>query len=182
MRTKLFLAFFAVITIALISNLIFEHFMAKDFEEYVSSTKEDKLYWILASVEGAYSSGSWDENALNEAAHWGTMLGFDIKITDLAGQEIITSGTAMNMLSRSMHRRMEGIVDMGSASGEYEQYPLYVEGQEIGTMFVRQLKRVGAISEKEALFRRRGKFFLAISFLIAGGGAVFLAVFFKLYC
>jgi two-component system sensor histidine kinase BaeS len=181
MRTKLFLAFFAVISIALISNFIFENFMAKDFEEYVSSTKEDKLYWVLASVEGAYAGGRWDEKALHDAAHWGTMLGFDLKITDLSGHDIMTSKGVMDMLSSSMQRRMGGIVDIGSASGEYEPYPLYVEGQEIGTMFVRKLKRVGGISEKEALFRKRGKFFLAISFLIAGGGAVFLAIFFSLF-
>lgn len=181
MRTKLFLAFFAVITIALISNLLFEQFMARDFEEYVGSTKEDKLYWIMASIEGGYAGGKWDPSALHDTVHWALMLGFDVRILDTAGKELISSRSVSHMLSDSMRRRMEGIVNLDSAEGEYEQYPLYVEGTEIGTMMVRQLGRVGSISEKETLFRKRGKYFLVMSFVIAGGGSIFLAVFFSLF-
>jgi two-component system sensor histidine kinase BaeS len=43
------------------------------------------------------------------------------------------------------------------------------------------LKGVGSISEKEMVFKRRGKAFLYISFLLAGSGAVFLALFFSLF-
>lgn len=181
MRTKLFFAFFAVILIALISNLLFEQFISNDFDEYVGSTKEDKLYWVLASVEGGYSEGKWQMTALHDAVRWAMMLGFDIKITDISGREVITSRSVLDMLSPAMLRRMEGMVDIESASGEYEQYPLYVGGAEIGTIMARQLARVGSISEKEALFRKRGKYFLVMSFVIAGGGAVFLAVFFSLF-
>ncbi len=181
MRTKLFFAFLAVILMALVSNLIFERFMADDFEDYVSGAKEDKLYWILATVEGSYSDGRWDRATLHEAVHWATMLGFDVEIVDEDGKEIITSKGALSMLSPSMRRRMEGIVDLNSAKGDYEPYPLYVEGSEIGTMYTRQLAKVGGMNEKEQVFRKREKEFLIMSFAIAGGGAIFMAVIFSLF-
>jgi two-component system sensor histidine kinase BaeS len=181
MRTKLFFAFFVVILIALVSNLIFENFMARDFEEYVRGSREDKLYWVLASVEGSYSGGRWDTAELHEALHWGIMLGFDIRITDPESREIADSQEVARMLSPSMRMRMEDIVDLNSARGPYESYPLYLEGKEIGAMHVRQLSRKGSMSEKENLFRARKKESLIISFIIAGGGAIFLAIFFSLF-
>lgn len=181
MRTKLFLAFLAVITVALISNLIYENFVAEDFESYVEGSQEDKLYWILASVEGSYSVDHWDERSLHDTVHWAMMLGFDLKITGLEGQEIINSQVVAEHLSPSMKRRMEGIIDIRSATGDFEAYPLYQEGREIGVMQVRKMKRVGSIAEKENIFRKRGREFLVISFLIAGGGAVVLSLFFALF-
>ncbi|MDA8433304.1 MAG: HAMP domain-containing sensor histidine kinase [Nitrospiraceae bacterium] len=181
MRTKLFFAFLVVIVIALISNLLFEKFMVRDFEDYVSGAKEDKLYWILASVEGCYSDAKWDLVALQDAIHWATMLGFDIRISDDDGNEIISSGSILPNLSPAMRRRMRGIVNFGSAKGEYEQYPLYVEGKEIGTMYARRLGRAGSVDKKEAMFKKRGREFLVMSFAMAGGGAVFMAVIFSLF-
>ncbi len=181
MRTKLFFAFLAVIVVALVSNIIFERFISDDFDDYVSGTKEDNLYWILATVEGSYTEGRWDKAALHDAVHWATMLGFDVKITDDKGKELITSKGVVLMLSQSMRRRMEGIVDINAARGDYEHYPLYVEGREIGTIYARQLGRVGNVSEKETMFRKRAREFLLMSFAMAGGGAVFMAVIFSLF-
>jgi len=181
MRNRLFIAFIAVIAIALVSNLIFERFIARDFEEYVRGVRQDELYWILAAVEGSFRDDGWDQAALHEAAHWAVMLGFDIRVTDTEGLALTSSRDVIGMLSPTMKRRMAGLVDLGSGRGEYESYPLYMEGAEIGAMQARQLQRIGSISEKERIFRRRGREFLLISFAIAGGGAVFLAVIFSLY-
>jgi two-component system sensor histidine kinase BaeS len=181
MRTKLFLAFFLVIIIALVSNLIFENFMARDFEAYVSGSREDRLYWVLASVEGSYSGGTWNPMELRESVHWALMLGFDLRITEEDGREIIDSSAVVDTLSPAMKKRMEDIVDINSAKGPFESYPLYIEGKQIGTMHVRELSRRGSIKEKENIFRRRKRESLVISFVIAGGGAIFLAVFFSLF-
>ena len=88
MRAKLFLAFFAVIAVALVSNFIYERLMVRDFEDYINGTREDKLYWILASVEGSYSDGQWNLSSLHDAAHWAVMLGFDIRVTDSGDREL----------------------------------------------------------------------------------------------
>ena len=181
MRTKLFLAFFTVIIIALVSNFIYEHLIVKDFEDYANGAKEDKLYWILASVEGSYSDGKWDEVSLHEALHWATMLGFDLEILDINEKKIADTASVTEHLSPSMKRRMESMIDIRSGKGNYESYPLYQEGREIGTMLARELSRVGAIKEKEALFKKRGRDFLLMSFIIAGSGALFLAILFSLF-
>lgn len=181
MRTKLFFAFFTVIVIALISNLIFEQFVERDFENYVRGANEDKLYWVLASIEASFSRGTWDTKELTDSVHWATMLGFDLKVENSSGEQITTSDEVLSELTPLMRRRMEGIVDIHSAEGKYESYPLYLEGKQIGTLMVRKLSRIGSISEKEATFKRRGMEFLVISFIIAGGSALFLALFFSLF-
>src|SRR3990167_8284132 len=138
MRTKLFLAFLSVIVTALISNLIFERLIIKDFDEYAKGTKEDHLYWVLASVEGSYQNGKWDMNSLSEAVHWGMMLGFNIRVE-------------------------------------------YMEGRELGALFVSPVQIKGDTRIKETIFKERGNYFLIVSFLIAGVGATLLAVYLALY-
>lgn len=181
MRTKLFFAFFVVIAIALISNLIFERLIMDDFDEYIKGTREDHLYWVLASVEGSYQDGTWNTNLLSEAVHWGMMLGFDIRVEDRGGREITNSHLVMNSLPPAMKRRMESIVHSHSAEGEYEKYPLYIEGGELGALYVRPLKKEGPLKVKGTIFKERGRNFLLISFLFAGVGAAAMAVFLSLY-
>src|SRR3990172_688245 len=136
MRNKLFFAFLAVIMTALISNLLYQYFITRDFEDYVSGTKEDKLYWILASVEGSYGDGLWDQKSLHDSIHWAIMLGFDVKVLDTAKKDLIDSDMVIRMLSPSMKRRMKNISDIKAATSDFESYPLYLEGSEIGTMLV----------------------------------------------
>lgn len=180
MRTKLFLAFLLVIVIALISNLIFERLIMRDFDEYTRGTTEDHLYWVLASVEGSYHDGKWDMNFLNEAVHWGMMLGFDIRVEDSRGREITNSQAVMASLPPSMQHRMESIIHSHSAEGEYEQYPLYSEGVELGTLSARALKREGPLKVKGTIFKERGRNFLINSFFIAGLSALAMAIFLSL--
>lgn len=181
MRTKLFLAFLLVIFIALISNLIFEWLIMKDFDEYIKGRDEDHLYWVMASIEGSYQNGRWNMISLSEAVHWGMMLGFDIEVRDRDGREVTDSHKVMAALPPPMKRRMESIIPIYKAEGEFEKYPLYIEGREVGTLYIRALKREGPIRMKEAIFKERGKNFLIISFLIAGLGAIAIAVFLSLY-
>ena len=62
------------------------------------------------------------------------MLGFDTTISDIFGREIFTTKTVIENLSPSMKRRMKGIIDIADVSDEYEPYPLYQGGKEIGTI------------------------------------------------
>lgn len=181
MRTKLFLAFLLVIVIALISNLIFERLIMKDFDDYVRGTKEDHLYWVLASVEGSYNNGKWDRNSLSESIHWGMMLGFDLRVEDSKGSELMNSISVMESLPPAMKRRMESMIHLHAAEGRYEEYPLYAGGSELGTLLVRRLGSAGTLKVKEGIFKERGLNFLKISFLIAGSGALIIAVLLSLY-
>lgn len=181
MRTKLFFAFLLVILTVLISHLIFERLVMRDFDEYIRGTREDHLYWVLASVEGSYHDHRWDMNSLTEAVHWGMMLGFDIIVEDESGAEITNSHKVMESLPPAMKRRMEAIIHGHEAEGDYDKYPLYTEGSEFGTLHIRPLKKEGPVKVKEAIFKERGKTFLVISFLIAGASALGMAVFLSLY-
>ncbi len=181
MRTKLFFAFLIVIITALVSNLIFERLIIRDFEDYSMGMREDRLYWMLASIEGSHTGEGWDTVALTHILHWGTILGFDLKVSDVSGQDVLTSKDALAEVSPTMRRRIESLVLLDSAQGDFEMYPLFAEGEEIGSLHVREYVTLGNYSEKEAVFKRRGKDFLGISFLIAGGGALFLAIALSLF-
>lgn len=182
MRTKLFFAFFVVIATALVSNLIFEHLILRDFEEYVWSTREDQVYVVLASVEATYTeAGKWDKAALENALHWAFMLGYDLKVEDDTGAMVLDSEEALRDISPVMRRRIESLVQPENPEGPYEKYPLYVGGEEIGQLSVRSLSKEGFQKKKGEVFKRRGKTFLLTSFLIAGGGALFLSLVFSFF-
>lgn len=176
MRTKLFLAFLIVIITALVSNLIFAHLSLRDFEDYSMGMREDRLYWVLASVEGSHSETGWNTDALTHILHWGAILGFDLMIKGVDDNDILGTDNALTKVSATMRRRIESLVLLDSASGEFEEYPLFAGGDEIGTLLIREFKTRGSYDQKEAVFKKRGRRFLLISFLIAGGGAFFLAI------
>jgi two-component system sensor histidine kinase BaeS len=181
MRTKLFLAFFVIILTALVSNFIFEGLILDDFEDYVMSAREDRLYLVLASVEGSYDDYGWNLETLYRYLHWATMLGFEVEVRDAEGNTVLTSRNALNTVSPTMRRRLEAIVNMDAPVGEAEEYPLFVKGEEVGTLLVRPLSTEGLAKVKGAVFKNRGKDFLVISFVIAGGGAVFLSIVFSMF-
>ncbi len=180
MKTKIFLAFIVVILAALLSNFIFEWLIIRDFDNYVNGVREDQFYWILASVEGSYSNGGWNKKTLSESIHWGMMLGLDIKILDIAGEEILSSKEVMESLPKAMKRRMEGLFHMRTTTGAFDKYPLYIKGERIGILLSRPFQKE-QIKEKESIFKRRTKNFLFVSFLIAGGGSVLIALIFSRY-
>jgi len=179
-RTKLFLSFLCVLIIALASNLIYERLTIRDFEDYVRGTKEDHVYWILASVEGSYRDGSWDIPHLSNSVHWALMLGYEAEVLGAGGRAIINSSDVMRALPDVMKRRMQGVIE-SPQNEEFEEYPLFVEAQEIGTLRLRALKMTGALAEREEVFRKRGKVFLLISFLIAGTGAGIISILFSVF-
>jgi len=109
------------------------------------------------------------------------MLGFDIQVEDRDGRALVGSQQVMDDLPPSMKRRMQAILHMHAADVEYERYPLYVEGKELGTLLVRPLHRAGPVQVKEDIFKKRGTNFLVISFIIAGAGALGMSVFLSLY-
>jgi len=180
LKTKIFLAFIVIILAALLSNFIFEWLIIKDFDNYVGGVKEDQFYWVLASIEGSYSRGAWNKGALSESIHWGMMLGLDIKIIDITGEEVLSSNEVMNSLSESMKRRMEGLFHLHATTGSFDRYPLYIKGKRIGTLLSRPFLKE-QIKEKETVFKQRTKNFLFVSFLIAGGGSLIIALLFSRY-
>ena len=176
MKTKIFLAFIAIILAALLSNFIFEWLIIRDFDNYVNGVREDQFYWILASVEGSYSDGKWNKGSLSESIHWAMMLGLNLKVLDNAGKEIISSHEMMESLSESMKQRMDEHfhIHAHEAEGKFTDYPLYAKGKKIGALLSQPFQKQ-EIQEKESIFKKRTKNFLYVSFLIAGGGSLLIA-------
>jgi len=176
MKTKIFLAFIAIILAALLSNFIFEWLIIRDFDNYVNGVREDQFYWTLASVEGSYSDGKWNKGSLSESIHWAMMLGLNVKVLDNAGKEIISSHDVMESLPESMKRRMDEHfhVHAHEAEGKFTDYPLYAKGKKIGTLLSQPFQKQ-EIKEKESIFKKRTKNFLYVSLLIAGGGSLLIA-------
>lgn len=182
MRTKLFITFLMVITLALVSNLIYQRLISEDFRDYSMGVEQDRLYIALASVEGSYSDqGRWDTEELESVMRWGTLLGYELVVTDIANTPVASSALALEGATETLRRRIESMVHIDQPAGHYEQYPLFSGGEEIGYLHARPLKARSELRMKEDMFRLRGREFLLISFLIAGGSAVVLAVFMSLY-
>jgi len=181
MRTKLFFSFIFLILLALLSNVVFERLIMKDFDDFIKGTKEDQIYWLLAAVEGSYKNKMWDHQELHDALHWGLVMGFETYIEDSSESRIMSSADVIFTMDSYMLRRMHSFLKLPSGKGAFTWYPLYVEGREIGKLFVRPLERIGQTPFKAEIFRKGGKEFLVISFLIAGAGALFLSVLFSVF-
>lgn len=180
MRTKLFRAFLAIILTALLSNFIFQWLIVKDFERYVDSVEGDQFRWIVASVESAYSNGKWDQPALSDTLHWAMMLGIETRITDAQGQLISDSEKAMESLPEPMRHDMAELFHLERREGSYKELPLTLGDKRIGSLFFRPFLK-NEISEKEKVFKRKTRYFLYISFLIAGASASLLALLLSQY-
>ena len=182
MRNKLFFAFFLVIALALFSNLIFGERIISDFRAYQRGTREDHIYWLLASVESGYKRGPgrhWDLKTLEDALHWAAMLRLDCRVEDLSGRTVMGSTGVIARLSPGMKRKMRIIGFTGQ--GPYRRYPLFSRGRQIGFLAVRDIRagKDSFVGVKERAFKRRSRLFLVMSFALAGGGALFLAVVFS---
>ncbi len=176
MRTKLFLAFVVIVFATLVSTIVFAFLILKDFDSYVHGVKEDQIYWIIASVEGGYKDGKWDEQILSESVHWAMMMGLDIKILDMQNMEIIHSHHVMESLPPAMKRRMEELfhVDMDTAR-KYVEFPIISNGSKIGTLLARSFQKK-TLAEKEAIFETRVRHFLYTYLLMAGAGSLFIGL------
>lgn len=181
MRTKLFLTFLFLISIALVSNLIYQSLIIRDFNVYTRGVEEDRLYLVLASVEGAYTDEGWDRHQLTHAMQWGAMLGYDLVLLDFDGKHIATSIMELQKATPTLRRRIEAMVHIDKPVGDYEEFPLFSKDMETGFLLIRPLETRVELGAKETMFNNRVMDFLFISFLISGGSAVLLAVFMSLY-
>lgn len=181
MRGKLFLAFFVIVLTALVSNLIFARFVFKDFDEYLGGIREDHVYWVISSVEGSFKDGKWQKSALSDSLHWAMMLGLDAEVRDLDDNIITNSRQVFDELSPSMKRRMHTMSHPNEPKGQFDEYPLFANGEEVGILYVRDVGQEDLRSKKDAIFKKRsGRDFLIISFAIAGSVALMLSVFFSI--
>jgi two-component system sensor histidine kinase BaeS len=103
------------------------------------------------------------------------MLGLEVKIKDVNDKVVMDSGKALNSLSPLVKKRLNAISQYRSPEADsiFQPYPLFLAGEEIGSLEVRFLK-----PRKENLFIARSNTFLLISLLIVGAVAILLSTIF----
>jgi signal transduction histidine kinase len=175
MRTRLFRSFLLVIGIALLSSVVFQRLMVRDFDRYVESVREDQFRWVLASVESSYMGEGWDLRTLTESLHWATMLGMDARVLAADGREILNSREAMRSLSGDMLSHMAHLFHLEPLDTPFSEHPLIVQDRRVGRLLYRPLPKK-EIVEREQAFKEKTEYFLYISLAIAGGGGLFLAL------
>ncbi|HSW62130.1 MAG TPA: HAMP domain-containing sensor histidine kinase [Dissulfurispiraceae bacterium] len=127
------------------------------------------------------SEGQWNSAQLSEALHWAMMMGLDVQILDMKGNQVVLSHDVIEGLSVSMKQHMEGFFHVHGDSGDaFHRYPLGTAHDQFGTLLVRPFPRK-ELAEKEAAFKSRTQYFLGISLAIAGGGALIIGLFLSQY-
>jgi two-component system sensor histidine kinase BaeS len=174
---KFFLVLFIVSLVALSSAFILRELMIKDFRDYLEGEMEDRVYRVVANMEGTYEKYSkWEKDNIADDAVWAFMMGLEIKLEDMDGNIIMDTARAIKSLSPSMQRRITAISEMRTSAekSDFVPYPLFLGGKEIGSLEVRFL-----LPEKEFIFIRRSNQFLLISLLAVGGSTILFSFIFS---
>lgn len=181
---KFFVLLFAVSMVSLSAAFFLRELIIRDFREYLEGEVEDRIYRVMAAIEGSYEKYSgWDKDSLEEEMIWALMLGYEIKILDMDDREIMSTDKAFESLSPLMRRRVMALsgfpIDRGdSVNDPFRVYPLFLGGKEIGYIESRfiGLKRD---PRKETIFIKRSNRFLIFSLFGLGGLAIILSFIFS---
>jgi two-component system sensor histidine kinase BaeS len=176
LQAKLIILLLVVSLIALSAAFVLRELLISDFKDYIEGEIEDRVYWILADIEGAYEKNSgWTKERLVEDVVWAYMLGLEIRILDNNNNLIIDKDEAFANLSPLIKRRMLSMSESMVVKDEsFSPYPLFLRGKEIGTLEVRFLR-----SKKEDIFLKRSNKFLLFALLGIGGLSIILSLIFS---
>ncbi len=166
-----------VAVLALSGTIVLRELMLKDFRAYLEGETEDKIYWIIADLEGAYDRNSgWNVDAQAQNAIWAFTLGFEIRLLDKAGNLVIDTEKAIEKASPRVKRRLLALSQFRELkeTGDFFPYPLFFSGQQIGTLEISELKPL-----REGIFLSRSNRFLLLAILIIGGLAIIVSVLFS---
>jgi two-component system sensor histidine kinase BaeS len=174
---KFLVLLFAVSVIALSAALLLRELMVRDFRQYLEGEQEDRVFWITADLEGAYEQDrAWKPEAVRRDAMWALMLGFEMRLFDTDGREVVNTAQAVRSLSPHLRQRLEEISStrFSNAAGLFVPYPLFFQGREIGRLEVRFFE-----PGRGAVFIKRSDTFLLAALGALGGVAVVLSIVFS---
>jgi two-component system sensor histidine kinase BaeS len=171
---KFFVLLVAVVAVGLSSTLVLRELMIGDFRDYLEGEREDRAYWVIASLESSYESeGGWEREKVIDSTVWAYMLGIDMRLYDAGGGLVMDMGEAMESISPLVKKRIEAASERWEMDegGRRVPYALFLRGEQIGRLEARFLA-----PRKEALFIKRSNRFLAYSVIALGGIALALSV------
>lgn len=170
--------------ISLSAALSLRELIINDFKEYLEGEREDRVYRVMASIEGSYEKYSgWNPDALRENAIWALLLGYELSIRDLNENELMSTNKAVELLPPLMKRRITAISGFSSEENKllndsFTNYPLFLGGKDIGSLEIRPI--IPQRGEgKEIIFLMRSNRFLLILIVILGGLSVVLSLIFS---
>lgn len=172
LRCRLMILFVVVSICALSGAMVVRSLIVRDFKHYMDGEAQDRIQRVIAQLEGNYDlHGGWKRDAIAKELAWVLQIGFEARLHDHTGSELLQTESALELLSPLMRKRVLETSDYGeeTASGAYISYPLFLKGNEIGQIDLRQLRPV-----KEEFFIASSNRFLMFSLL--GLGIVSLVI------
>jgi two-component system sensor histidine kinase BaeS len=180
---KFLILLFSISVISLSATLIFRELIITDFREYLAGKTEDRIYRVMAEMEGSYEKYSgWNTGALRDNAVWALLFGYEVKVFDNGDNELMNTNNALRTLSPLMKKRILAITgfpleEKQSGKEVFQEYPLFLGGKDIGDLEIRAIKAEG--QGKETIFMMRSSRFLIASIFIMGALSVILSFFFS---
>jgi two-component system sensor histidine kinase BaeS len=174
---KFLILLLGVAVLSLSGTFVLRELMLKDFQAYIEGEAEDKIYWIIADLEGAYDrSTGWSADTHAQSLIWAFTLGFEIRLLDLAGNLVIDTEKAIESTTSQVKRRLLALSQFRELkeTGVFHPYPLFLSGQQIGTLEARELKPL-----RESIFLSRSNRFLLLAIIVIGGLAIVVSILFS---
>lgn len=175
LQRKLLALLALVILIALSSSLVLRNLVIRDFKAFGEGRLLDRLYQIQAVLEGRYEQrGSWQRELVANDLVWAWLQGIELRLYNADNQLVLDTEQALASLSPTMQQRIlasTGRRPLPPLSDELQNYPLFLQGDEIGHLEVRLPSPV-----HEAFFIRSSNRFLAYSMVGLGLFALLLSV------
>ena len=169
--SKFLVLLLAVAAVALSAAFLLRLLVVRDFRAYLEGQREDRVYWITADAEHTYvTHGGWGEEWLQEDGVWAWMLGFHTRVLDADGRLVADAETSAPALAARVSGVGSGGYAPDPAQPGFVPYPLFANGERIGTLEVRRLG-----PGREDVFVERSNRFLLLSVAITGGVAVLLS-------
>lgn len=175
LRKKLMLLFVAIIIIALSSSVLVRNLLVRDFRAFGEGRMLDRLYQIQAVLEGRYQQQmQWQPQQVADDLVWAWLGGFEIRLLDAENRLILDTQQALAMLPPLMQDRItaaHGNQEQLTEQTEPQQYPLFLEGKEIGHLEVK-LPR----PPREDFFIQSSNRFMTYSVICLGMAALLLSI------
>lgn len=181
---KFLLLLLSISVISLSAALTLRELIIQDFEEYLDGEREDRIYRIMAGLEGSYEQCSgWIQEPLREDAVWALLLGYEIKILDAENREIMSTEKAIEQLPPLMRRRLTALTGFEAdeqsptKDSPFRNYPLFLGGESIGSLEIRPVVSRGH-QKKENIFMMRSNRFLVLVIVVLGGVSLLVSFFY----
>lgn len=122
---KFFILLLVVSLIGLSAALYMRHMMLGDFEAYLDGERLDRVYRIMANLEGSHErNNGWDRGGISRSTVRALMQGMEIQVLDAEGSIVMDTQEALGHLSPLMARRVLSLAGGGTPHRRGRVFPL----------------------------------------------------------